>query len=140
MLSLGKTNLLSLLVLTCMIGNELKAQHMNDPNAPCQIAGPMSEKTACFISASQKADAELNHVYQVVLTVVEGTELKDLRSTQRLWIQFRDSNCSAERELYYAGSAAPTVYYACVEAMTRHRIAELKTMYGWRVEKWDKKF
>lgn len=27
------------------------------------------------------------------------------------------------------------VYYACMEADTRQRAAELKTMYGWRIEK-----
>ncbi len=136
-----KTSVALLLLSACFsAGRTCKAQHMNDPDAPCQIAGPMSDKTACFVASSQKADAELNHVYKVVLTVIGGMEVTDLKSAQRVWIQFRDSNCSAERELYYGGSAAPTVYYACLEAMTRHRIAELKTMYGWRVEKWDKKF
>ncbi len=131
-----KTSAVVLLSSACFLAVHMaKAQYMNAHDAPCQHVGSNADETSCFIDASKKADAELNQVYGVVLTVIQGVDLKDLKSAQRLWIQFRDSNCTAERELYYGGSAAPTVYYACIEAMTRNRITELKTMYGWRLEK-----
>ncbi len=135
-----RTSLLSLLAATCFLGRAGYAQHMNAADSPCQNAGSNADETSCFIDSSKKMDIELNHVYGVVLTIVNGEESRELKSTQRLWIQFRNSNCSAEQRLYLGGSAAQTVYYACLEAMTRHRIAELKTMYGWRVEKQDKTF
>jgi uncharacterized protein YecT (DUF1311 family) len=92
----------------------------------------------CFFAASKKADTELNKFYRRVQTVVDGDELVKLREAQRLWIQFRDANCSAEHEPYEGGSAGPMVKVACLEAVTRHRTEELQVMYGWRLEKWGK--
>jgi uncharacterized protein YecT (DUF1311 family) len=69
---------------------------------------------------------------------VDGNELVKLKVAQRLWIEFREANCSAEQELYSNGSAASMVKFACLEALTRHRTEELNVMYGWRLEKWPK--
>jgi uncharacterized protein YecT (DUF1311 family) len=114
------------------------AQHMNAKNAPCRVPSSGAEETVCFANALQKADTELNRMYQRVETVVDGENLAKLRTAQRLWIQFRDANCDAEHELYYGGSAAPMVKFACLEAMTRHRTEELEIMYGGRLENWRK--
>jgi uncharacterized protein YecT (DUF1311 family) len=46
-----------------------------------------------------------------------------------------DQTCAAERDLYEGGTGGNTAYPACMEAVTRHRIAELKSTYWWRVEK-----
>jgi uncharacterized protein YecT (DUF1311 family) len=119
-------------------GSFCYAQHMNVKDGPCQDAGSGAETTACFYHAYEKSDAELNQLYRRVLTVVVGNDLVNLQGAQRLWIRFRDANCSAEYDLYTGGSAAPTVKYACLEAVTRHRTEELKVMYGWRLEKWSK--
>jgi len=51
-------------------------------------------------------------------------------SAQRLWIQYRDSNCAAERGLYNGGTAASPAYLACLEAMTRARTKELAVTYA----------
>jgi uncharacterized protein YecT (DUF1311 family) len=119
-------------------GGYCSAQHMNAKEGPCQEAGSGAETTACFYHAYEKSDAELNQLYRRVLTVVDGDNLANLKVAQRLWMQFRDANCSAEYELYAGGSAAPMVKLACLEAVTRHRTEELKVMYGWRLEKWSK--
>jgi uncharacterized protein YecT (DUF1311 family) len=108
---------------------------MNAKDAPCQNVGSNAEETECCFQASRKADAELNQLYRRISTVVSGDELVKLKEAQRLWIEFRDANCSAEYELYRGGSAAPMVKLACLEAVTRHRTEELNIMYGWRMEK-----
>lgn len=119
-------------------GSNCSAQHMNAKDGPCQKPASGAEETACFYDAYKKSDAELNQFYRRVQTVVDGVELVKLKVAQRLWIQFRDANCSAEHELYFGGSAASMVEYACLEAVTRHRTDELRVMYGWRLEKWSK--
>lgn len=119
-------------------GSNCSAQHMMAKDGPCQEAGSGAESTACFYHAYKKSDAELNQLYRRVLTVVDGDNLANLQEVQRLWIRFRDANCSAEYDLYSGGSAAPMVKLACLEAVTRHRTEELKDMYGWRLEKWSK--
>lgn len=111
---------------------------MNAKDAPCQGASSTAEEAACFDAAYQRADADLNRYYRRIETLETGTGLTNLKNAERLWIQFRDANCDAEYELYQGGSAAPTVRVACLEEMTRHRTDELKTMYGWRLEKFGK--
>jgi len=128
------------LLVACFVlaGSSCLAQHMNATDGPCQSPSSNADKTACFASALKRSDSELNQLYVRVQGVVDGDELVKLKSAQRLWIQFRDENCDAEHELYLGGSAAPMIKLACLEAVTRHRTEELKVMYGWRLEKWDK--
>lgn len=114
------------------------AQHMNASDAPCQTPASNAEETNCFIAASKAADNKLNATYTRIREMLSSDEQKDLQEAQRLWLRFRDANCSAERNLYGSGTAAPMVYAACMEADTRQRTAELKTMYGWRLEKFGK--
>ena len=111
---------------------------MNAKDAPCQTAGSDAEETQCFLNEAQRADRELNLVYNKIHQVLSPTEQEQLQVAQRLWIQFRDANCAAERGLYSGGSAAPMVHAACVAADTRQRTVELKVMYGWRLEKFAK--
>jgi uncharacterized protein YecT (DUF1311 family) len=122
----------------CFVTSQVQAQHMNAPDAPCRGPNSNAELTACFISASRLADDRLNKTYVRILEVLSGDEIRDLRVAQRLWVKSRDANCSAEQNLYRGGSAAPTVHAACVEANTRYRTNDLKTVYGWRLEKLGK--
>ena len=120
-------------LLTCF--GTAVGQHMNANNAPCQGTGPAAAATQCFVSESQSADKELSSVLVELRKVLTIADRRSLQVAQSLWLQFRDANCAAERGLYRGGSAAPAVYYACIAADTRHRTAELNTMYGWRLRK-----
>lgn len=100
--------------------------------------GTTAEETQCFIAGSKAADHKLSRTYSRVQEVLSPEEHKELQETQRLWLRFRDVNCSTKRNLYGGGSAAPMVYAACIDADTRQRTAEFKTMYGWRLEKFGK--
>lgn len=113
-------------------------QHMNAKNAPCQGPSTTVLEADCFAAALKKSDLQLNRLYQRIQAVVHGDEQADLKGAQQLWIQFRDSNCLAEQNLYEGGSATSAVKLACLEAMTRHRSEELQLMYGWRLEKFEK--
>lgn len=132
------TSQLLLLCLILLVVGRTYGQHMNAPDAPCQPPGSNAGMTACFIQASKAADERLNKTYSRIREVLSPDEQRDLQSAQRLWLKFRDTNCSAERNLYGGGSAGPTVYAACIEADTRQRTSELKMMYGWRLEKFGK--
>jgi uncharacterized protein YecT (DUF1311 family) len=129
----------SLFLVTCLLlGDNANAQHMNAPDSPCKAPASNAEMTACFISASKTADERLNKICNRIREVLSADEQRDLQAAQRLWLEFRDANCSAERNLYAGGSAVPTVYAACIEADTRQRTSDLKAMYGWRLEKFGK--
>jgi len=90
------------------------------------------------VDENQSADRELNLMYNRVQQVLAPDEQGQIRAAERLWIQFRDADCTAERSLYGNGSTAPAVYFACMVAETRQRTTELKVMYGWRLEKFGK--
>jgi uncharacterized protein YecT (DUF1311 family) len=129
-----------LVLASCLfLSSNSLAQHMSAADAPCRDAGSNAEETQCFVTASHAADKQLNETYARVRRVVSPDEQEQLQEAQRLWLKFRDANCTAERSLYGGGTAAPMVYAACLEADTRQRITELNTMYGWRLKKFGKK-
>jgi uncharacterized protein YecT (DUF1311 family) len=110
------------------------AQQMHFKDAPCTTWVSVAEVTQCFALEAQRADMELNLLYNKTREILAPNEQRQLKAAQRLWIQFRDANCAAERDLY-RGSAAQMAYEACLGADTRQRTAELNVMYGWRLEK-----
>jgi uncharacterized protein YecT (DUF1311 family) len=126
------------LVICLFFGDKANAQHMNSPDSPCKAPASNAEMTACFVSVSKTAEERLNRIYNRIREVLSPDEQRDLQAGQHSWADFRDANCSAERNLYAGGSAAPMVYAACIEADTRQRTDELKVMYGWRLEKFGK--
>ncbi len=112
-----------------------RAQHMNALHAPCQNVGSNADETGCFIAASENANKNLNRVYAQISRILTTAERDQLVAAERLWIRYRDANCDIERGLYGGGSGGPTTYSACIAADTEARIAELKTIYGWRLGK-----
>jgi uncharacterized protein YecT (DUF1311 family) len=122
-----------------LLGGISAAQHMNAADAPCKSPASNAEETQCFVRASKVADTQLKETYARVRQILSPDEQRDLQQVQTLWLKFRDANCLAERNLYGSGTAAPMVYAACLEADTRQRTTELKTMYGWRLEKFGNK-
>jgi uncharacterized protein YecT (DUF1311 family) len=123
---------IALLVLWC---SSCSAQHMNAPGNPCQNAGADAEMSACFAKAAAAADRKLNVTYERLQKGLDPDSFNELRAAQRIWLQFRDSNCNAESNLYKGGSAAPMVYSACLESVTRQREQDLHVMYDWILEK-----
>jgi len=110
------------------------AQHMNEPDSPCAGIGGTTDLVACLSKARDTSDAQLNSVYSDIRKRLDANEAKELIGAQRLWIQYRDANCTAERNLYGNGTAAGPAYLACLEAMTRARTKELKVTYKIRLK------
>jgi uncharacterized protein YecT (DUF1311 family) len=108
---------------------------MNAKDAPCQGPGSTADMAQCFAAAQTAADKQLNLTYKEILSKLDPDERAALTAAERLWIQFRDANCHAERVLYEGGSGAPIAFAACIEAETRQRTSDLLVMYGWRLEK-----
>jgi uncharacterized protein YecT (DUF1311 family) len=132
--NLKRLVVLPVIILLTSFG-QASPQHMNAKDSPCQAVGTGADETKCFIDEAHRADMELNLQYNRIRQVLGPAEQRQLQAAQRLWIQFRDANCTAERDLYGGGSAGPMTYQACLAADTRQRTAELGVMYGWRLEK-----
>ncbi|HWB96424.1 MAG TPA: lysozyme inhibitor LprI family protein [Bryobacteraceae bacterium] len=103
---------------------------MNEKDSPCASVVVTADLVQCLAKARDAADAQLNAVYKTVRGKLDAAEVQQLLTAQRLWIQYRDANCSAERDLYGGGTATGPAYLACLEAMTRARAKELKVTYA----------
>jgi uncharacterized protein YecT (DUF1311 family) len=130
MITLVRSWLLLLATFLCY-GTIARAQHMNSAGAPCRNVAVTLAIENCFDKAYRAADSGLNQTYSQISKVLQPDDLQRLTVAQRLWIQFRDATCTAESDLYYGGTASGPAYSACREELTRQRVAELKTIYGW---------
>jgi uncharacterized protein YecT (DUF1311 family) len=107
---------------------------MNEKDSPYPTAVTTAELRSCFAPARDVADSGLDGAYKEIRARLDGEDATRLNLAQRLWIQYRDANCTAERERYADGTAAPVVYLACLEAMTRARTKELLARYAVRLK------
>ena len=115
-----------------------RAQHMNAADGPCSSyegTDGNAGLTGCLIAAAKEADGELNEAYRRVTSVLDAAARQELQDAQRSWLSYRDQTCLAERNLYGGGTGGIAAQPACGEALTRHRIADLKGTYWWKVEK-----
>ncbi|HLP10718.1 MAG TPA: lysozyme inhibitor LprI family protein [Flavobacteriales bacterium] len=83
-------------------------------------------------AAFKKADAELNSIYQKILTNYKEDKefIKNLKATQRIWITFRDAELKMKypdrKEPMHYGSIHPMCVSLYLEKLTLERIATLK--------------
>jgi uncharacterized protein YecT (DUF1311 family) len=102
---------------------------------PCwKTAVAQSEMNRCADDDSRAADAELNRVYQDLLSKTKGdaNATKKLRDAQRAWIAFRDAEVQAlypaEDKQQEYGSIYTMCYAKVVTTMTKGRTAQLRRM------------
>jgi uncharacterized protein YecT (DUF1311 family) len=107
-----------------------RAQHMNKKDSPCVDVVVTVDLTNCLAKARDAANAQLNATYKQLREKLNAADGQRLVAAQRLWIQYRDANCTAERGLYEGGTAASPAYLACLESMTRARTEELTVTYA----------
>jgi uncharacterized protein YecT (DUF1311 family) len=93
-----------------------------------QSQAEMNEKAN---EAFKKADKELNEIYKTILTDYKSDTLfiKNLKSSQRIWITFRDTELKVkypETEAGYYGCVYPMCVSIYLEQLTLDRIKTLK--------------
>ena len=90
-----------------MLAAELpaRAQHMNQKDSPCADVIVTVDLANCLVKA-HAADAKLNATYEQLRGKFDIADAQRLVAAQRLWIQYRDANCVAERALYEGGTAS----------------------------------
>ncbi len=73
----------------------------------------------------EKADKELNHIYQQILkkNAADTAFTKNLKIAQRIWVQFRDAEMKMkypDREDGYYGSIFPLCWAVAVFSYAKH--------------------
>jgi len=122
------------LILAVIVAALAAAAQQVKEDSPCPAAVTTLDMRVCLSKALDAADSELNAAYTKIRARLDGEDAKRLIVAQRLWVQFRDANCTASRELYAGGTLAPVVYLACLDGMTRARTKDLLATYRVRLE------
>jgi len=98
------------------------AGDQGDPGQDCGVSTP--EMVECLNAKTAQWDKRLNAAYKSALDAAPGKRREQLRVAQRLWVQYRDANCT-----YYfmgEGSIARVEAAGCTYRMTKARALELE--------------
>jgi uncharacterized protein YecT (DUF1311 family) len=95
-----------------------------DPEQNCDGSTP--EIVDCLAVKTARWDKRMTIAYQKALKDASPQQHDQLRTAQRLWIQYRDANC-----LYYdmgEGTIARVDAAECMRSMTEARARELENV------------
>jgi uncharacterized protein YecT (DUF1311 family) len=98
------------------------AGDQGEPEQSCD--GNTFQMVECLKARTAQWDKRMTTAYQQAIKDAGEKQREQLRSAQRLWIQYRDANC-----LYYGlgeGTIAPIDAGECVRNMTKARPEELE--------------
>ena len=102
------------------------AQADEQEEDPCPGARTQQDLNQCASQAFQKADAELNKLYQQLIKDAGAGEKAKLRAAQVAWLKFRDAHCEYEAFGNQGGSIYPMVYGFCLAEVTGERVKQFR--------------
>jgi uncharacterized protein YecT (DUF1311 family) len=92
-----------------------------------KAGGVTTEMVNCIGAEAEIQDKRLNAAYQKALAALTPARKKELQTVQRLWLQFRDANCSFAFDPD-GGTMAHVESSGCVMTMTAQRAQELEAL------------
>jgi uncharacterized protein YecT (DUF1311 family) len=101
-----------------------QAGDAGDPDQSCD--GSTQEMVDCLAVKTARWDKRMTIAYQQAMKDAPGQQRDQLRTAQRLWIQYRDANC-----LFYGmgeGTIARIEAGECLRSMTEARARELEKL------------
>lgn len=93
----------------------------------CRNAKVQMELNYCADRDFQTADKKLNAIYRKLLDASDPKERELLKTAERNWIAYRDSECGYEVAGSEGGSIQPMEYSECLTQKTEARIKELQS-------------
>jgi len=91
----------------------------------CKKAVTQIDLDTCAGRDFQTTDRKLNEVYRNLLNGADAKTAALLRTAERNWLTFRDSECDLETAGSEGGSIYPMEYSLCLKDKTAARIKEL---------------
>lgn len=106
---------------------------------PCSDIQLSAQVFLCSKVTFEHSDSELNNTYKNLLSTVRKEYsaqpdlaveyIEKIKSSQRAWINFRDTNCATYSfQIDEKSQAYETTMYSCKNDMTRERIEGLKNI------------
>ena len=105
-----------------VLGSAVNAGDQGEPEQSCD--GNTFQMVECLKAKTAQWDKRLNVAYQKAVQDAQPAQRDQLRTAQRLWIQYRDANC-----LYYGlseGTIARLDAGECMRSMTEARAREFE--------------
>lgn len=84
------------------------------------------EMNECWQAQLEASDRRLTALLGDLEQVLDVAEVVQLRSVQRLWLDYRRRHCQWQANFFAGGSIQPMVYASCADSLTWERIAALK--------------
>ncbi len=124
---------LSLATFTGVSGKAIATNHHNftktyvaqQPN--CKNPQTQTELNICSGLDYQRADKQLNLVYNQVRNLVSANHRSQLIIAQKAWISFRDVDCQFAQSAVAGGTMAPLITNSCRTDLTKKRVSELNS-------------
>ena len=92
------------------------------------IPRPEFNIITCNQTAHEKADRELNELYQELITKADATEKKYLQEMQLAWIKLKEAQCGLTKYYYRDAHFSDKWTTKCEAVMTIRRVQELKAL------------
>ena len=96
----------------------------------CENAMTTADMSQCAQLDYQRADDELNAVYQHLRSMQDKKANLLLRDAQRAWITYRDAECARIADTFRGGSMAGLAHISCLSEKASSRSDELRTDPG----------
>jgi uncharacterized protein YecT (DUF1311 family) len=115
---------LATLALALATGPAAATDMFGEGYKPCGDAGTTMATVECTAAKTKAWDQRLNAAYAALQRAADPAQREPLRRAQRLWVQYRDANCT----FYAAGEGTIHRIEAaeCLRAMTADRAQELE--------------
>lgn len=93
---------------------------------PCSGDLTQMEINDCWQAQMEAGDQRLTALLEDLEQVLTTAEVAQLRSIQRLWLDYRRRHCQWQADFFAGGSIRPMVYASCADSLTWERITALK--------------
>ena len=94
----------------------------------CKTYTNQTDLNKCASRVLSESDAKLGKIYSNYQAELSPDEKNRLRESQKLWVQFKEKDCSFEASPVSKGSMYDYVLSSCLVNRTDKRITELENM------------
>jgi uncharacterized protein YecT (DUF1311 family) len=101
-----------------------RTAELRGPNPDCPGDAPQAEINRCLTGQLNRADAELERVWQAALAAQRGRADR-LQAAQRGWLAYRDAHCESVASAELGPEIAASQTIMCRTGLTQARTREL---------------
>ena len=96
----------------------------------CSNPQTQTDLNLCAKAQYEKAEKELNKIYQLVLTKLDHIGKERIKKAETAWIKYRDAEGEAEAEEWKGGSIFNLIRANCLTTLTKQRIQVLQEFHN----------